>query len=428
MAVSEAREVAPATVRLWLTDLVGSDLVDAAGQRQGEVIDAVVRLGNGGYPPVTGLLARVGGRKLFVPRGRLGDVAAGQVVLTAGLDALTHFERRPGEVLLRQDVLDRRMISVETGRVINANDIELALLRGAWRVNGVDAGTRNVLRNLVPRGMRRHSHEKSAFVDWTSVEPFTRHVPTSRLLMPVRRLRRLHPAQIADIVEQVSHDEGEEIIDAVHADPELEADVFEELNTEHQVEFLRQRSDDEAAGVLAGMAPDDAADLITELDQDRRMDVLTRLPAAQQAKVRALLSYNPESAGGLMAPDFVAVLDTATVGEALEAVRKSSASAQQSADVYVTDADGRLVGAMDLVNLVRARADTRVKQLVERGDTALEVGDDLPEVARMMTDFNLTVAPVVDQDRRLIGVISVDDVLEAMLPDSWRRRSEADTD
>ena len=116
--------------------------------------------------------------------------------------------------------------------------------------------------------------------------------------MPLRRLRRLHPAEIADIVESASHEEGEEIITAVHADPELEADVFEELNTEHQVEFLRSRSDAEAAAVLAGMGADDAADLITELDQERRAPILAQLPAAKQAKVRALLSYSPESAGG----------------------------------------------------------------------------------------------------------------------------------
>ena len=244
--------------------------------------------------------------------------------------------------------------------------------------------------------------------------------------MPLRRLRRLHPAEIADIVESASHEEGEEIITAVHADPELEADVFEELNTEHQVEFLRSRSDAEAAAVLAGMGADDAADLITELDQERRAPILALLPAAKQAKVRALLSYSPESAGGLMSPDFVAVAEAATVTEALAAVRAADLSPQVLTDVFVTDASGRLVGAVPLVSLIQARGNGGVAKLVQRGDTALELGDDLPEVARLMTDFNLSVAPVVDDGRRIVGVISVDDVLEAILPNSWRRRSEAD--
>ena len=131
-----------------------------------------------------------------------------------------------------------------------------------------------------------------------------------RLRIPYRKLARLHPAQIADIVEAASHEEGEEIIEAVKADRELEADVFEELDTEHQVEFVRTRSDADAARLLARMAPDDAADLIMELDQERRLPVLGLLPASQQRKVRSLLSYNPETAGGLMSPDFLALPQT----------------------------------------------------------------------------------------------------------------------
>src|SRR2546422_154071 len=180
----------------------------------------------------------------------------------------------------------------------------LGRVDGSWRVAGVDVRARSPLSRL---RRAREITERTGFIDWSAIEPFVGHVPTSRLLMPIRRLRRLHPAQIADLVEAASHDEGEEIITAVHGDPELEADVFEELNTEHQVEFLRARSDTEAASVLAGMGPDDAADLITELDQPRRVPILSLLPAAQQAKVRALLSYNSDTAGGLMSPDFVAV-------------------------------------------------------------------------------------------------------------------------
>ena len=130
--------------------------------------------------------------------------------------------------------------------------------------------------------------------DRAEIEPFVAHVPTARLQIPFRKLRRLHPAKLADLVEAASHEEGEEIIRAVGADRELEADVFEELDTEHQLEFLRARSDEEAARLLSAMAPDDAVDLLTELDQERRLPILTRLPPATQAKLRALLSYHPE--------------------------------------------------------------------------------------------------------------------------------------
>jgi CBS domain-containing protein len=422
MTTSDTEPSPSGVAPLWLTEITGSRLVDRAGETLGRVEDVIVRLGADGYPPVTGLVGRVAGRHLFVPSDRIGEIARPRVRLTGETLSLLRFERRQGEVLLRSDVLGRHVISVEMGRLITVADIQLDAGRGGWRVTGVDPRRGGALgRWLPPR------HDGRSFVDWSQVEPFVGHVPSSRLLMPLRRLGRLHPAEIADIVERVSHEQGEEIIAAVHADPALEADVFEELNTEHQVEFLRSRSDAEAAAVLAGMGADDAADLITELDQERRAPILSHLPAAKQAKVRALLSYSPESAGGLMSPDFVAVAEAATVTEALAAIRAAAdLSPQVLADVFVTDASGRLVGAVPLVSLIQARGNGGVAKLVQRGDTALEVGDDLPEVARLMTDFNLSVAPVVDDGRRIVGVISIDDVLEAMLPDSWRRRSQAD--
>ena len=425
-AAASAGDAAAPAERLWLTEVARSRLVDSAGERLGRVDDVIVRLAEGGYPPVTGLRARIAGRKLFIPADRFAAMAPGRVQLRGENLSLTRFERRPGEVLLREDVFDRRMISVEGGRLINARDIELAMLRGAWHVVGVDTSSRSVLRRLLPRRLRARPRETRAFVDWANVEPFVGHVPTSRLLLPLRRLRMLHPAQIADLVEHASHEEGEEIISAVHQDPELEADVFEEMNTEHQVEFLSERSNEEAAAILAGMAPDDVVDLITELDQDRRAPILALLPAAQQAKVRALLNYNPGSAGGLMSPDFVAVSKDSLVADALAAVRAATTSEQVSADVFLLDAERRLVGAVPLVNLVRSNDGGHVSELAQRGNTSVHEDDDFPEVARVMADFNLTVAPVVNDDEHIVGVITVDDVLEAMLPDSWRRRAEAD--
>jgi CBS domain-containing protein len=413
--------------RVWLTELIKGQLLDRTGDRLGRVDDVIVRLAEGAHPPVTGLVGRIGGRQLFVPRDRLADLEPGVVHLTGETLNLARFERRQGEVLLRQDVLDRRLIRVSTGRLINAHDIELT--RNAdWHVAGVDVSPRGVVRRLLPMSMRSHGDEPRTFVDWQDVEPFVGHVPTSRLLMPLRRLRTLHPAQIADIVEQASHDEGEEIISAVHQDPELEADVFEELDSEHQVEFLRDRSDEEVAAVLAEMGADDAADLITELDQERRLHVLQLLPPAKQAKVRALLGYNSDSAGGLMTTDFIAVPQDATVSEAIAAVRAADLPEQVASDVFVTDPEQRLAGSVPLVALVQSGDGQRISELVEPDRTALHPDDDFPQVALAMADFNLVCAPVIDDDGRILGVITVDDVLEQMMPDAWRRRAEAEGD
>ena len=403
-----------------LSNVVKRPLVDEAGDRVGRVQDLVVRLG-AAHPPVVGAVVRIGGRDLFVPIRKIADVGSRRLRFAGNRVDLRRFERRPGELLLARDLLARHLINIVGGRLIRANEIELAEVDGAWEVIGVDPSSRPVLRRLLP-GPFGSGVESGALVDWASIEPFVAHVPTARLRIPYRKLARLHPAQIADLVEAASHDEGEEIIEAVGADRELEADVFEELDTEHQVEFLRSRSDAEASRVLASMAPDDAADLIMELEQDRRLPVLELLPEPQRRKIRLLLSYNPETAGGLMSPDFLAVRETCTVAAVLEAVRHSTAPPEVLGVVFATDDQGRATGSASVVKLLRADPDAMLRTVAEPIPTHIHPDWDLGATVRTMSDFNLTVAPVMEPEHeQIIGVVTADDVLELLLPTGWRR-------
>jgi Mg/Co/Ni transporter MgtE len=244
-----------------------------------------------------------------------------------------------------------------------------------------------------------------------------------KLRVPHPRLAKLHPAQIADLVEAASHREGEEIMQAVGAgDGELEADVFEELDEQHQLEFIQERTDAQVAQVLARMAPDDAADLVEELDEPRRAAVLALLPATQRTKVRALLGYDPATAGGLMSTEFICLYRHASVQEAWERVRTSGVPDDLLTAVFVMDTHRRLEDSIPLGRLMRADPDVPLTQLVRHEAPRLIPEADFEEVARLMADYNLTSAPVVDAQQQMIGVITVDDVLEVMLPKGWRRR------
>jgi len=407
---------------LHLSSLVGSPLLDSSGKRLGRVEDVIARLDVGDrLPPVTGLLARIAGRDMFVPADRIAHLEPAAARTSTTKLNLAQFERRPGEVMLRADVLGRSLINVNTARLVRANEVELACESGAWRVAGIEAGAGARMRRLLPRRFRAQRSEHEQFVPWSETEPFVGHVPTSRLHLG-RRLARLHPAQIADLVEAASHQEGEEIMQAVGQDKELEADVFEELDDEHQIEFLRERSDEQVAAVLSRMASDDAADLLLEIDQDRRIPILNLLPAADQRKVRGLLGFNPSTAGGVMNPDFVSVSDHATVTDAMAAVRASEIPSSQTQSVYAVDAAGRLAGAVHLADLIRAAPTQGVLALIDAGAPVVSAEADVPEIARLMTDYNLLSMPVVDAEGRIIGVLSVDDVLELTLPADWRRR------
>ena len=406
---------------LHLSSLVGSPLRDSDGERLGRVEDVIVRLGGVGYPPITGFLVKVAGRTSYLGADRVSAIEDGVILRKAKLD-LRHFERREEEVLLKRDVLDRQLINVDGARLVRANEIELADIAGSWRVVGVDTGPRGGLRRLLPRPLGQRI-ATGDFLDWASVEPFVGHVPTVRLRVPHPKLAKLHPAQIADLVEAASRREGEEIIQAVGEDDrELEADVFEELDEHHQREFLEDRSDEQVAEILSRMAPDDAADAAGELEEEHRERVLALLPASHRIKVRKLLGYDPAEAGGLMSPEFVSLRRTTTASEALDAVRLSKIAPELLTAVFVCSPEGALEGSVPVAALVRVEPDRRLSALVKHELPSLRADASFEEVARVMADYNLTCVPVVDEHERMLGVVTVDDVLEAMLPRGWRRR------
>jgi CBS domain-containing protein len=411
---------AAAPTVLHLSSVVGGELRDTSGDRLGRVDDLIVRLGEEDYPPVTGVVATVAGRQVFIAAEQIVELEPGFIVLEADRLDLQHFRRRPQEVLLKKDVLDRQLINVDGARLVRANEIELARLEGWYRVVGVDVGLRGLLRRVVPRGLAGRI-DAGGFLDWASIEPFTGHVPTVRLRVPHPKLARLHPAQVADLVEAASHNEGEEIIAAVAADPEREADVFEELDESHAREFVEERSDEEIAGLLGRMETDDAADLVLQLPEERREDVIGLLSPFQARRLRTLLGYDPATAGGLMSPEFVCVYADATREEALERVGRSSLPADSLTWVYGMNTHRRLRGGIALADLVRTPEGERLWNVLGPVQT-VRPDADLEEVARLMTDFDLTIVPVVDEDERLMGIVTVDDVLELVLPEPWRRR------
>ncbi|MGH2850778.1 MAG: magnesium transporter MgtE N-terminal domain-containing protein [Solirubrobacteraceae bacterium] len=408
---------------LHLSSLAGSPLLDSSGERLGRVDDVVARLDLADpLPPVIGLRAAIGGRVLFVPATRVAELEPGAAHISTTKLNLAQFERRPGEVLLRADVLGRSLINVNTARLVRASEVELIREDGAWRVAGVDPSLGARVRRLLPRRMRGDAEVESGLIPWTELEPFVGHVPTSRLRLAHRRIAHLHPAQIADLVEAASHEEGEEILEAVGQDKELEADVFEELDDEHQLEFLDERTDNEIAAVLSRMASDDAADLLLEIKQERRRPVLDLLPPAKQRKIKGLLGYNPSTAGGVMSPDFVAVSVEATVGAAIAAARAQDVASETLNAVILTDGDGALAGLVTAGQLLCAPPEQSISTLAENSPPPVTAEAEIPEVARVMTDYNLVTLPVVDADGRPIGVVSVDDILELTLPEDWRRR------
>jgi CBS domain-containing protein len=412
---------------IHLSDLLGRPITDSRGESLGRVDDVVVSLPGNPLPVVKGLVAKVGGREVFVPVEQTGVFDGEELKLTSPKLDLRRFERREGEVLLRRDVLGHRLIDVPSAHLIRAADLELRQPDGReeWVLAGVDTQRRpGWLRRLTGRdGEDQDGH---TFRDWSRFEPLIGHAGSAGLRGPLARIRRLKPAQIADLLEDASKDEENEILGHVHADPELEADVFEELDEDQATRLLAERSDAEIAEVLTRMRADDAADAVAELPQQRRQAVLDLLPPGQRTKVLTLMGFNPTSAGGLMGVDFLALPQQATVADALDAVgRAQTLQPEALTSVHVVDDSGRLRGVATVVRLVQSDSATPLLDVCDQDPVRIGADTDVVDVAVLVSDYNLITVPVVDEERRIIGLITVDDVLEATLPEDWRRRETA---
>ncbi|MEW1653649.1 CBS domain-containing protein [Streptomyces sp. NPDC093707] len=426
MAVSPLISTPPPADRrpsvLHLSALVRRPVADRQGRTLGRLADVIVRLRGTDYPEVTGLVVRVGRRELFVPVEQLRSFdGGGQVLLESAKLDLRPFRRREGEVLLRADVLGHRLIDVAKARLVRASDVELAPRDGRWLLSGLDTRRpRGLLRPLGghPRGDRCR--------DWKGFEPLIGHRGSVLVRRPTARIRGLRPAEIADLLEDASKDEENEILGRVHQDPELEADVFEELDEERATRLLGTRSDQDIAAVLGRMCADDAADALEDLPQPRRRGVLDLLPTAQRTKVMTLLGFHPDTAGGLMGMDFLTLSAQSRVAAAVTAVRNSRhLQSEALTSAYATDDEGRLVAAVRLVELLQADPEAELGEVSEPDPVRVRPDTDLVDVVLLMTDYNLTTLPVVDEDEVLLGLITVDDVLAAMLPEDWRRRDLA---
>ena len=400
---------------LLLSMLMHRTALDAAGQALGRLTDVIVRLREETYPLVTGLVAHVGGREVYVPGTEILVWDEERLELASARLDLRQFARRPGEVLLRDDVLGHRLVDVEQSCLVTAHDVRLTHHGAGWEAVAVD---------IHPRGLL-HRKSQHTWRDWSGVEALIGHDVSLPARARLGGLRRLRPAQLADLIEEASDQEQKELLSRVHAHPELEADVFEELDEDEAGDLLEARTDTQIADVLSHMRSDDAADALLDLPQERRKPVLDLLPDEKRQKVIVLLGYQEATAGGLMGVDYLSVPCTSTAAEVLRAVGQATQMQPEAIVVaYCHDENRRLVGAVGLVTLLQSDPQTTMQVLADPEPVHVHPDADLTEITRAMADYNLLVLPVLDGDDRLIGVLTVDDILEAAIEPEQRRMRE----
>ena len=426
-ALTAASGTMPATPQadhertLRLSELLKRSIIAGEGESPVQLRDVIVRLRGSELPLVIGGVASAGGREVVLPWGQVSSFHRFLRLADAWLD-LRPFKRRAGEVLLRADILSHRLIDVNVGRLARASDVELEQPAGEWVLTGIDTGRRRRLPGLP--SAREPAQRR--FREWSRFEPLIGQIASAGPRGPFIRIRRLKPAQIADLLEEASKEEGSEILGQVRTDPELEADVFGELDEDLATRLLAARTDAAIAQVLARMRADDAADAVAGLPRRRRQPVLDLMPAGQRVKVMTLMGFNPASAGGLMDVDYLSLAARTPAGEALAAVGRSCTLQPEAlTSIHALDEDGRLAGVATLGSLLQADPQALLADICDADSVRVSADTDMADAAVLMSDYNLITIPVVDERRHVIGILTVDDVLEATLPADWRHREAA---
>ncbi|HEX5503831.1 MAG TPA: CBS domain-containing protein [Thermomicrobiales bacterium] len=413
---------APARSLFYLSSVLGKPIVDRQGERLGTVKDLLVRLGRDTHPPVAGLVAHTQGRDVFLPRAQVAELGAAGARLRSATIDLQRFARRDNEILLGRDVLDRQLIDVNGRRVIRVNDLQLARIDGEYRLVGVDVGGRALLRRLAPARFSRRALAGD-LIDWAELEYFASHAPEVRLRVSHERIARLHPVEIARLVDALSYRQGAEVIESL--DAETAAETLQEMTEERQADIVGGMDEERAADILEEMDPGDAADLLQDLSDEKVEDILERMEPDDQQDLRELLEYEEDTAGGIMTNDFVTVPADLTAAEAVDYIRALPEEPELLYYLYVVPAPDsyRLLGVVSLRDLlVRAGAATPLREVMATEIITARPDDAAREVARAIAAYNFIALPVVDDEGDIVGIVTVDDAMDLVLPEEWRPR------
>ena len=432
------------------------------------------------YPPVIGLVARLkgprGSRDVFIPWEKVAQMGPDGVTLTSPALNLRRFSRREGEMVLRGGLFDRQVVDLEGRRVVRINDLDLAERNGTWRLMAADVSPAALIRRM-PFGQKMSARlgRRAQLIDWAMVVPVAGGAGDDgdggmvRLRVPRDRLATIRPADLAQMLEDLTPQESANLLESI--DEAHAADTLEEMEDEQQAQILRAMDKERAADVLEEMEPDEAADALQGISEEEKADLLRRMDREEAEEVQELLGYPEDSAGGIMTTDYISVPEWATVGEVLAAMRARARAAELDTEdplpgalpeIYVVaverppvrpqvrrngakprgrpgphaaaatiatahgplplEAEGRLLGVVPLRDLLLAEPEAQISSVMKPVESMAHPLDSERDVARLIADADLVALPIVDDEGKMLGIVTVDDAIDVILPTAWKKR------
>lgn len=402
--------------RAFVARLAGSAIFDPNGDQVGKIRDVVIMLRSSSRPSVNGFVIEVPPhRRIFVPMTRITGLDAGQAIATGAVN-LRSFATKPAETLVMAQLLDRKVKLTSTGESVTIVDVGIDQIRNRnWEVSKL------FVRKTTRSGFRRRG--ETLMVNWDEVTGLSGTHKKQSADSFIESLEETHAADIASVLRSLPEKRQIEIASGL--DDERLADVLEELGDDDQVKILTMLDMDRAADVVDAMDPADAADLLKEIEPAKAEEILSRIEPTEAEGLRRLQAYEDKSAGGMMTPEPVIVPPDTTVAEALAKIRNSEIPTSLAAQVLVVrppleTPTGHFLGVVHFQRLLREPPATLVSSIIDNDLEAVAPTAGLGEVVRCFATYNLVGLPVVDETNHLLGVITVDDVIDHMLPEDWR--------
>lgn len=412
---------------MYLSFVLGQSIRDPDGREMGKLDDLIASPAPH-LPVISAVVVRVGRPTVRNVAWQCFDYDADseRLALNVPVDQVIDYTITADDILLKTNILDKQIVDVHDYRVVRVNDVRIEPSGGRLYLVGVDSGARGLVRRLglmhVADKLAKVIRIKPAsnVIAWHDVEAFERGVGRLKLKVSAERLSALHPSDIARIVNELDPDQRADVME--NLDVETAAEVLGEAHPEVQASIVENLEDELAADILEEMEPDEAADVLGDISADKREDILEEMETEDAEDVKELLVYDDKTAGGLMTTEYVAIPKELTAQQTIDKIREMEPDAETVYYIYVVDSQEHLVGVLSLRDLIVAKADTPVEEFMTSSVKHVHADADVEEIAQALSDYNLLAVPVVNEENTLQGIITVDDALEEVLPEEWRRR------
>ncbi len=405
---------------LYLSQVIGKPVYDATGEAFDTASDLVIYHGTEKFPRITGvLLSGDRSRLAIIPWDAVAELSTGGVRLRVERRHLTPRPLQPDEILLRDNILDGQVVDIDDLKVVRVNDVELRQVGNEVRVVGADIGTRALLRRLglepfVCRALERVGRPlRSRVIPWNLVAVLGGTMTPLKLSISREKLKDIHPADLADLLEELDRDERVEMMTALT--DERAADVLEEAEPEVQTAVINELPNERASDILEEMAPDEAADVLGELPEERAEELIALMEDEKAEEVSRLLQYPPETAAGKMTTEFIALPATMTVEEVIARLRETKPDSETIYYLYVVDEREQLVGVLSIRSLIVSPPGAPISQVMRTDVISVRPDASTEDVAGALIKYDLLAVPVVDENGRLAGIVTVDHLIDILL-------------